>query len=598
MRTTDFFDFDAATSALKKEGAYIQNIAVDESRAHNARITLRKQDDGAIKVKADAATKDFVPLVDPKVTHTRTCKYSKQLPRVVGQLAAMTAKEADRLCEPAKQVKDTLHTYITNALIAATSGMTGDDFPNAPRSFAKDQTFLTHEIAPRMDKIGADAICDADMELIASEIVEHAMESRRGKKTADGAKLPKERAKVIQGVRGRIRRCGIIYHKARETHPEAGLPDVQFPNLPSQKIPQEEQFKEFALEIRVKTNRILHRLYDAGITLAGAGIMAQTGGLRVAEAAGLQECSVLSLAGDACDTILVDGQEDRGSRIDYPKTDAGNRVEPTTEEARTLLCQRMKELEVSGILQDHPDGKVPLFGPADQPLTYPRSEKLSELLKAVMELAGCDEAYLTAAQQEIDPTKKDPAPLRAHQLRHDCFSRWINECGIPQAYADAIGGHAGKDDNKKDMVTEDTIRWLQMMLRRVPFDIDLAQDPAYKPIVCNPDEQISVPDGAAILLEAAEDGVYRIDIGSREPYDAIRITAPAGRLNAEAVTLHHDAFRPGVDAESVIGPRIPPEDLEKWKKEADEIDIGPLIQKYKRPGTTGTGQDNTGGGMT
>ena len=140
MRTTDFFDFDAATAAMKKEGAYIQNIAVEESRAHNARITLRKQDDDAIKVKADATTKDFVPLVDPKVTHTRTCKYNKQLPRVVGQLAAMTAKEADRLCAPAKQAKDTL--YITNALTAAISGMTGDDFPNAPRSFDKDKTFL------------------------------------------------------------------------------------------------------------------------------------------------------------------------------------------------------------------------------------------------------------------------------------------------------------------------------------------------------------------------------------------------------------------------------------------------------------------------
>ena len=267
------------------------------------------------------------------------------------------------------------------------------------------------------------------------------------------------------------------------------------------------------------------------------------------------------------------------------------------DEAHTLLCQRMRGLELSGILQDHPDGKVPLFAPADQPLTYPRSEKLSELLKSVMILAGCDEAYLTAAQQEIDPTKKGPAPLRAHQLRHDCFSQWINECGIPQIYADAIGGHAQKDD-KKDMVTADTIRWLQMMLRRVPFDIDLAQDPAYKPIVCSPNEQISVPDGAAILLEAAEDGVYRIDIGCREPYDAIRITAPAGRLNVEAVTLHHDTYRPGADAESVIGPRIPPEDLEKWKTEADEIDIGPLIQKYKRPGTTDTGQDKTEGGET
>lgn len=597
MRTTDFFDFDAATAAMKKEeGAYIQNIAVDESRDHNVRITLRMQDDGAIKVRADASTKDFVPLVDPKVTHTRTCKYSKQLPRVVGQLAAMTAKEADTLCAPAKQAKDTL--YITNALTAATSGMTGNDFPDFPRSFEKDKTFLLNGIAPRMDKIGADAICDADMELIAEEIVEHAMESRRGKTTVDGAKLPKERAKVIQGVRGRIRRSGIIYHKARDTHPEAGLPDVEFPAIPSQKIPQEEQIKEFLAKIRVKMNRILRRLYDAGITLAGAGIMAQTGGLRVAEAAGLQVCSVLSLAGDACDTILVDGQEYRGSRVDYPKTDAGNRVVPTTEEARTLLCQRMRGLELSGILQDHPDGKIPLFSPADQPLTYPRSEQLSELLKSVMILAGCDEAYLAAAQREIDPTKKGPAPLRAHQLRHDCFSRWINECGIPQPYADAIGGHAVKDDNKKDMVTEDTIRWLQMMLRRVPFDIDLAQDPAYKPIVCRPGEQISVPDGAAILLEAAEDGVYRIDIGCREPYDAIRITAPAGRLNAEAVTLHHDAFRPGADAESVIGPRIPPEYLKKWKKEADEIDIEPLIQKYKRPGTIGTGQGNTGGGMT
>ena len=595
MRTPDFFDNGAAVAALKEEGAYTQNIAVEESRDHNVRITLRMQDNGAIKVRADAAMKDFVPLVDPKVTHTRTCKYNKQLPRVVGQLAAMTAKEADRLCAPAKQAKDTL--YITNALTAATSGMTGNDFPNAPRSYDKDLTFLLNEVAPRMDKIGADAICDADMELIAAEIVEHAMESRRGKTTVDGAKLPKERAKVIQGVRGRIRRSGIIYHKARETHPEAGLPDVQFPDLPSQKIPQEEQIKEIPAEVRVKTNHILHRLYDAGITLAGAGIMAQTGGLRVAEAAGLQVCSVLSLAGDACDTILVDGQEDRGSRIDYPKTDAGNRVVPTTDEARTLLCQRMRGLELSGILQDHPDGKVPLFAPADQPLKYPRSEQLSELLKSVMILAGCDEAYLTAAQQEIDPTKKGPAPLRAHQLRHDCFSQWINECGIPQIYADAIGGHAQKDD-KKDMVTADTIRWLQMMLRRVPFDIDLAQDPAYKPIICNPDEQTSVPDGAAILLEAAEDGVYRIDIGSREPYDAIRITAPAGRLNVEAVTLHHDTYRPGADAESVIGPRIPPEDLKKWKTEAEEIDIEPLIQKYKRPGATGTGQDKTGGGIT
>ena len=106
MRTTDFFDFDAATAALKKEGVYVQNIAVDESRDHNVRITLRMQDDGAIKVRADASTKDFVPLVDPKVTHTRTCKYSKQLPRVVGQLAAMTTKEADRLCAPAKQTPE------------------------------------------------------------------------------------------------------------------------------------------------------------------------------------------------------------------------------------------------------------------------------------------------------------------------------------------------------------------------------------------------------------------------------------------------------------------------------------------------------------
>ena len=139
MRTPNFFDNGAAVAALKEEGAYTQNIAVEESRDHNVRITLRMQDNGAIKVRADAAMKDFVPLVDPKVTHTRTCKYSKQLPRVVGQLAATTAKEADRLCEPAKQAKDTL--YITNALTAATSGMTGDDFPHAPRSYEKGKTW-------------------------------------------------------------------------------------------------------------------------------------------------------------------------------------------------------------------------------------------------------------------------------------------------------------------------------------------------------------------------------------------------------------------------------------------------------------------------
>ena len=44
MRTTDFFDNGAATAALKKEGVYVQNIAVEESRDHNVRITLRKGD--------------------------------------------------------------------------------------------------------------------------------------------------------------------------------------------------------------------------------------------------------------------------------------------------------------------------------------------------------------------------------------------------------------------------------------------------------------------------------------------------------------------------------------------------------------------------
>ena len=35
-----------------------------------------------------------------------------------------------------------------------------------------------------------------------------------------------------------------------------------------------------------------------------------------------------------------------------------------------------------------------------------------------------------------------------------------------------------------------------------------------------------------------------------------------------------------------------------YNSQTNEIEIEPLIQKYKRPGATGTGQDKTGGGMT
>ena len=581
MATPDLFDFDAASKKLKADGKYVQNITVKESVHHNACITLRKNENGTIKAQAEATDKDYLIKKENTVKRVKTCKYLEQLPRVVGQLATRAARDADnKISGEGKNGNRSKSGSITTALTKIVDKLDPNDFADIEKSFPKAKKYLIHTIAPYMDEVGKDIICDADMGMIFWRCVRHAFNCRRGKQTADGDKLPKDIDIVTRGQITWWRMADRIYRRAREINPDA-LPDVRFPIISSPRVPQREQIKEFEPEIRVKVYTILDRLYQAGVQLAGPGIMSQQCGFRVSEATGLEVCSVLSLA-STYDVIWIDGQEEDGKRVKYPKTNSGIRLNVLTDEAHEFVCRQMQAIELSGVLLDHPDGHVPLFpAEVDRPLTYQRSEKLSALLHDILRLAGCDDAYLEAAQQVIDKTHKGPAQLRAHQLRHDWYSRQMNECGIPQDYVDTMGGHSIGTTHGEDRVSADTIRWIQAMQRRAPYDIDLAQDPAYKPVVCSPDEQISVSDGAAVIVQAERDGVYRIAITTREPHDKIFVTAPSGSLQTDTVTINERIYRSGLDnGEIVIGPRIPPEQLRAWKDQAYAIDIEPLIKKY------------------
>ena len=583
MSTPHLFNLTEAVKTLRAKQPYRQNVEVKESPYHNANITLWVQKNGAIKVQAKATKKDYILEKDPEVKRLRTCSSKNQIPLVVGQVASQAARDADAKCK-----RDSDSPSKDGSLVKALEDIlqeyTEDDFPEIRRSYTKGKRYLLNFMAPEIDKIGAEQICKVDLETIFRDRVDAACESRRGKKTKGGEKLPKEKEKVIQGQRTWWRIGERIYRQVQKEHPDK-LPVIDFPEIKPVKVHQEEQIKEFLRKIRVKAYYILLELFLEGVVLAGAGLMALLCGLRVAEATGLQ---VRSVGADG-ETIFVGGQEKKGVRVDYPKSDDGNRLIPLRDEARAVIARRMAELKKSGILAAHPDGKIPLFSAPNQPLTYYRSERLSDLLRTVLELAGCDEAYLIAAQQEIDFKKAGPARLTAHQLRHDWFSLLMNECGIPQTYVDTIGGHINKEDLRGDRVTADTVRWIQQMQRRFVYDIDLAQDPAYKPVVCMPDVRVDIPDGSAIMLEAAEDGVYRINAVSREPYDNLQITAPSGCLQAEAVTMYDVPYRPE-DPETSIGWWIAPEELRQWKKEVDEMDLLPLIDKYSRTRTKKTSE--------
>lgn len=579
MKSTDTIARRDVEKALKRVGdGYSQNVSVEESRAHNATISFTLEGNEKVLVKARALTQDYMPCKGAEDIRRR--KACANVPPIylltASRLASVVAREADERMRPeTRGSPEWEQCKFSDVLKEKVAEFTADDFPRFPKSFDETAKYLVNMIGKRMDAYGG-SISDADMHVIYEDCVEHAFESGHAKRTKDGRKLEKNYDTARAGVCRRFNRAKDIFYAIREKDPDC-LPDVKFPNITPPRVSQGEQIKDFEHEIRVKVYAILLRILEEGVLLAGPALLAHLCGLRVAEAAGVRACDVQSIC-EECDSIWIGGQARGGVRKATTKSASGKRLVPLTDEATYVVAKRMRFLleKMGGDL-----GEIPLWSPDANNCVYYNERQVSALLVDALVRAGCDERYCMARQREIGGKAGEPAGLVAHQARHAFFSRMLNCCGMPQQLADAIGGHAlGQSAQVPDTLTENAVSGLREMLRNCPFDPDITKSCACTPIKIGPNEHYSGKDVPAICIEAEEDGIYAVNLFTREPGDCIRITGSVECLPKESIKRYTQPCNKRSDYTVTVGKWVRPEILRKWKAEVQQMDLTDLLQKY------------------
>lgn len=442
--------------------------------------------------------------------------------------------------------------------------------------------YYANTIGKVYERFGKDA-SRSDFEVFREEEVTRIYHSNFQHPCKDGAVIKRRRENIYNSLNERFRRASIVQKFLLDHHPEMDWPSVPIPVAPRYSTPSNENIKTITYEQYVKMHVFLWRLCVARVPHAYASTGEVTQGMRVGE-------SCAPLVGDfdvraGYGRYYVGWQVDsNGNRTDVLKNDASYRYTFFGQFVCDIIALRKKQLREDGFTDEEAD-LLPFASSAEAPHQFLKKAKVSAFLRELLVLSGCDEKWLEQQADKIFAAaavagNRDDTDIGAHELRSTYATLTANG-GIDADTVDALLGHVNKRNAKKDYASWETAEEICQKLERCIYLGSLCgtRNPAITPVEIKPEEGYKLRGNTTYRFVASADMYLAFDIVALEGCDEINVQLPAA---SECVllrrtpqdTLESKRSRP-------ILPELPdPDVIEKWIKEAYEIDLTDIIRRY------------------
>lgn len=497
--------------------------------------------------------------------HARSIDSTADIETQRKYFAAAIAEEYRRKNKPTaknKQRDETEKGLVTNAL----KQFLGPEFDSeyrfklygniCPHSWSKQTrrtycTFFENRIVPALDARLAESgqVTDADLKSLFEEQVQRVLTSKKG----TGSRPVVEQS-VAREFSGAFR----VYSALVRTVPEAELPELRYESDSPRKNSQSEQTKSLPYTVRnAMANRIMSVAAPDGLT-CGTSLML-FGGLRPAEATAM-------LFGDITDcgtyaTAHVCYQMKPGERAAILKTDAAYRTITLPHIFVVFYRRAVKSLLDQGFTADR-IATMPFVMNSGSETGFYSSSDLSEFVRAELIRCGCDESYLTEAEQltETEPDRDSLGHImhdpHAYILRRDWSTRALFVCGLEKETVDYLLGHKKKTKGMPDYQSPDAQAAIAEKLERYVFADEYSLSPEVKPLILNEDgSRSSCELTAGVKLEASSEGqrVIEFTVRAGEAYDIVILDCPAGAEVLDCQTQTHPDRENDRSVRPVIG---------------------------------------------
>lgn len=397
------------------------------------------------------------------------------------------------------------------------------------------------------------------------------------------AKVKSRRDALYDSLNSRWKQAAIVQRYLFDCHPEVGWPETPIPITVSTCCARSEQVKSISYEQYVKVLAILARLCQKEIPYAYAGLLEAVCGARIGE-------SCAPLIGE----MQIDGNYGR-YYIDHQINQYGERTEQLKNEASyrfvffgAFLCDlvrlRVEQLKQAGYTEAE-IASIPLASKHNTSMEHLKKTRVSTFLREVLELVGCDAAWLEAAAVTMFTNNfisgnADDIEICAHKLRAMLTTLLANG-GVDANTVDAILGHESVNNSRKDYAT-----WSAAIaiIHKIQRCINLGKLSSSKHVAETP---IVVSDPSYFLLDGnnsyefipEQDMYMEVNIKSLEPGTALDLELPQAAL--DCLQQQSMPLKEGYYDTCPVLPVLPAtETINQWVDEVNKMDLMNLIQKY------------------
>lgn len=395
-------------------------------------------------------------------------------------------------------------------------------------------TYFERQVIPRLDAYGH-AILPRDMQAVQDELVQMALDSKRGSGIREAANV---------SVSQYLAAANVILGNLHMISPPGAIPFAEFELDVKRVVMAYEQVKALSPAVRITLAYVLHLCppADSGIVL-GAALM-YYGGLRLSEAALPRFGDIVIHDGGDYASYYVDGQLLQIGVKSPPKTDAGYRTVVFPHAFVHLLHARMNHLMGTGFTGEE-IANMPVVSAAN-PKEYAGSAAISTFTRDLMERCGFGDGKELRGAMKYEPLyDANGVPIsdpRAYILRRDWCSRLINICGIPKNYVDYMLGHESPDNRlTQSAMNRDAMAEIANAMERFVAIPEASRHPMYRPGILSANTRTTaVPEHHAFTYQAdcgPEEAVHvRLHLTCDEPLNSLMIctNGEATRLDAAA----------------------------------------------------------------
>jgi len=385
-------------------------------------------------------------------------------------------------------------------------------------------TYFRRQLLPRLDKCGRD-VSGEDLQAIADELVERAVQSTRGRNDMKVAR---------QTAAKRLSEASVLYPALQVmTSGTHDLPILDFPVLTRENRYQYEQCKALPSDVRIRFAARLAMQMDNGLTL-GAVLML-TGMARTAEACAPKFGELLCMGDYTVYGVIW--QSDGEARVADLKTDSGYRIIILPKYATMLIQARREYLRSQGYSDDEIDDMYACSAPKD-PKQIAKPQDLSRYVRELLMEAGLTQEYIDVAeklmrvQPDLDDNNQPNYDVAAYILRRDGCTVRCNVCGMLPDLVDAEMGHRLSRKCKEDWAAylrrPDNWPIIAEQLERMVYDPDRSAHPMFAPIeVCAGGDMVVRTCGqTGFRIRAKGDCRVVVQAVTMEADDSVTVSSP------------------------------------------------------------------------